>query len=87
MAYCALYCSRVLWPLKALPDGWRRMREDSGGRRQRAVMATDAEWERIAAASVVPASVAVSTEPSATKQTVASPTREGKPDPGQDRLL
>ena len=40
----------------------------------------------IAAASVA-ASTAVSTEPSAAKQTVALETREGKADPGQDRLL
>ena len=41
----------------------------------------------IAAASVVPASVAVSTEPPAAKQEVAPQARDGKTDPGQDRLL
>ena len=29
------------------------MKEDASGRRQRAVMATDAEWERIGRAAVV----------------------------------
>ena len=29
------------------------MREDASGRRQRAVMATDAEWERIGRAAAV----------------------------------
>ena len=59
------------------------------------------ERARIAAASVVPASVVpasvvpasavvsttVSTEPPAAKQEVAPEAREGKTDPGQDRLL
>ncbi len=54
------------------------------------------ERARIAAASVVPTSVvpapaavstAVSTEPPAAKQEVAPEAREGKTDPGQDRLL
>ena len=38
-------------------------------------------------ASVVPASAAVSTEVPAAKQEVAPEAREGKTDPGQDRLL
>ena len=37
--------------------------------------------------SVVPASVAISTEPPAAKQEVAPEARDGKTDPGQDRLL
>ena len=55
----------------------------------RAALASVLGEERasIAAASVVPASAAVSTEPPAAKQEVAPLAREGKTDPRQNRLL
>ncbi len=51
------------------------------------VVPTSVVTASVVPASVVPASTVVSTEPPAAKQEVAPEAREGKTDPGQDRLL
>ena len=51
MTYIALYSKPRVAVSASLAGRMAAMREDASGRRQRAVMATDAEWERIGRAA------------------------------------